>query len=162
MQRAIAEAQDRRVNVIIEDTHRDLATTFRAMQMYADSGYRTEFHVEQLRYVVVELKIGRFKPDYTGQLGFYVAVVDDKLRQPEIHSPTVGILLCANRSDAVVRYALANTTAPMAVANYTAQPAEVDQLSLPSPDELEAILTAPLAGHPGTTLGDALPDDGHD
>jgi len=117
------------------------------------------FHVEQLRYVVVELKIGRFKPDYAGQLGFYVAVVDDKLRKPEIHSPTVGILLCASRNDAVVRYALANTTAPMAVANYTAQPAEAAQLSLPDPAEFEAILAEPIAGRPGSTLAEALPDD---
>lgn len=36
------------------------------------------FHVTQLRYVVVEFKIGKFKPDYTGQLGFYVALVDDE------------------------------------------------------------------------------------
>lgn len=108
-------------------------------------------------YVVVELKIGRFKPEFAGQLGFYVAVVDDKLRRPEIHSPTVGILLCASRNDAVVRYALANTTAPMAVANYVATAAEAAQLRLPGPDEIEAILSTPLAGHPGTTLGDALP-----
>ena len=117
------------------------------------------FHVEQLRYVVLELKIGRFKPDYAGQLGFYVAVVDDQLRNPAIHSPTVGILLCASRNDAVVRYSLANTTAPMAVANYVAAPAEAAQLSLPGQTELEAILSAPFAGHPGTTLADALPDD---
>jgi predicted nuclease of restriction endonuclease-like (RecB) superfamily len=117
------------------------------------------FHVEQLRYVVVELKVGRFKPDYAGQLGFYVAVVDDKLRRPEIHSPTVGILLCATRNDAVVRYALANTTAPMAVANYATAPVDPDQLHLPRPAELEAILTAPIPGHPGSTLADALPED---
>ncbi|WP_367651607.1 PDDEXK nuclease domain-containing protein [Curtobacterium sp. MCPF17_052] len=40
------------------------------------------FHVEQLRYVVIELKTGKFKPEYLGQLGFYVALVDDKLRRP--------------------------------------------------------------------------------
>jgi hypothetical protein len=64
------------------------------------------FHVEQLRYVVVELKIGRFKPDYAGQLGFYVALVDDQPRRPDRHAPTVGILLCAGRNDRVVRYSL--------------------------------------------------------
>jgi predicted nuclease of restriction endonuclease-like (RecB) superfamily len=117
------------------------------------------FHVEQLRYVVVELKIGRFKPDYAGQLGFYVAVVDDRMRRT-IHAPTVGILLCASRNDAVVRYSLANTTAPMAVANYTDQPSpDPAALHLPEPAELTAILDAPLAGHPGRTLGEALPDD---
>jgi predicted nuclease of restriction endonuclease-like (RecB) superfamily len=119
------------------------------------------FHVEQLRYVVVELKIGRFKPDYAGKLGFYVAVVDDRLREPNIHSPTVGILLCASRNDSVVRYALANTTAPMAVANYTDQPGpDPVALHLPEPRELTAILNAPLAGRPGHTLAEALPDAG--
>lgn len=117
------------------------------------------FHVHQLRYVVVELKIGRFKPDYAGQLGFYVAAVDDKVRDPALHAPTVGILLCASRNDAVVRYALGQSNAPMAVANYVATPAEAAQLSLPGPAEFEAILSTPLAGHPGATLADALPDD---
>ena len=42
------------------------------------------FHTIQLRYVVVELKVGVFKPDYVGQLGFYVAVVDDKMRNKAI------------------------------------------------------------------------------
>ena len=44
------------------------------------------FHVEQLRYVVVELKIGRFDPAYVGQLGTYVAVVDDRLRRRDRHA----------------------------------------------------------------------------
>lgn len=116
------------------------------------------FNVRQLRYVVVELKIGRFKPDYAGQLAFYVAAVDDKIRDPALHPPTVGILLCASRNDAVVRYALAQSTAPMAAANYVATAAEAAALSLPGPAELEAILSTPLAGHPGATLADALPD----
>lgn len=117
------------------------------------------FHVRQLRYVVVELKIGRFKPDYAGQLGFYVAAVDDKIRDPALHAPTVGILLCASRNDAVVRYALGQSTSPMAVANYVATATEAARLSLPGPDEFEAILSTPLAGRPGTTLADALPED---
>ena len=49
-------------------------------------------HVEQLRYVVVELKVGKFKPEYAGQLGFYVELVEDRLRRPA-HGATVGLLL---------------------------------------------------------------------
>jgi predicted nuclease of restriction endonuclease-like (RecB) superfamily len=85
-----------------------------------------DFHIDllffnwaQSRFVVLELKIGRFQPEHTGQLGFYVAWVDQNLRQSDRHSPTIGILLCAGRNDNVVRYALANTTAPLAVADYT-------------------------------------------
>ena len=112
------------------------------------------FHVEQLRYVVIELKIGKFKPDHLGQLGFYVAVVDDRLRRPGLHSPTVGILLCAGRNDAVVHYALANTTAPMAVAGYTSSPVDPDQLNLPRRAELEAIIAIPVTGRADATLPD--------
>jgi len=100
------------------------------------------FHVEQLRYVVVELKIDQFRPEHAGQLGFYVALVDDQLRNPDLHAPTIGLLLCATRSDAVVRYALANNTAPMAVADYTTRPSAATQMHLPSPEELEAIVDA--------------------
>ncbi len=67
--------------------------------------------LEQLRYVVVELKIGRFDPAFVGQLGTYVAVVDDRLRRPSRRAPTVGILLCKARNDTLVRYALAGGTA---------------------------------------------------
>lgn len=116
------------------------------------------FHVTQVRYVVIELKIGRFEPAHIGQLGFYVAVVDDQLRQPAVHAPTVGILLCASRNDPAVHYALANTAAPMAVANYTTEPLDPAKLDLPRVAELEAILQEPLDGSAEDTLNDALPE----
>ncbi|MHA7134329.1 PDDEXK nuclease domain-containing protein [Oerskovia turbata] len=103
------------------------------------------FHVEQLRYVVVELKIGQFEPGHVGQLGTYVALVDDRLRKADRHSPTVGILLVAGRNEAVVRYALAGASAPLAVANHTYDslpPAE--QAVLPRADQLQAILDVDL------------------
>ncbi|WP_127127828.1 PDDEXK nuclease domain-containing protein [Georgenia sp. SYP-B2076] len=55
-------------------------------------------------------------------LGFYVSWVDANLRNPDRHSPTIGILLCAGRNDNVVRYALAGTNQPLAVADYTYAP----------------------------------------
>ena len=76
------------------------------------------FHTEQLRYVVVELKVGDFKPEFAGKLNFYIAAVDDLIRLPQ-HAPTVGFLLCAGRNERVVRYSLAGSTSPMAVAGYT-------------------------------------------
>ncbi|MCK8671039.1 DUF1016 domain-containing protein [Rhodococcus sp. HM1] len=62
------------------------------------------FHVEQLRYVVIELKTTKFDPRDAGQLGFYVALVEDRLRLHDIHQPTVGMLLVAEKNDTVVRY----------------------------------------------------------
>ncbi len=111
------------------------------------------FHVEQLRYLVVELKVGRFEPAHLGQLGTYVAVVEDRLRRPASHAPTLGLLLVAGRNEHLVRYALSASTAPMAVADYTyeALPAEA-RAALPSLEELAAALdpsslpgTAPTA-----------------
>ena len=92
------------------------------------------FHTEQLRYVVVELKTGKFKPDHSGQLGFYVALVDECLRRPQ-HAPTVGTLLCANKNDSVVRYALAGSQAPIAVSSCDLLPA-AEKAALPSEDQL--------------------------
>ena len=102
------------------------------------------FHVEQFRYVVVELKVGKFEPEFVGKLGFYVAVVDDQLRSDH-HAPTVGLLLCADRNESVVRYSLGTSTSPMAVAGYTyeALPAD-EQAALPSAADLTAALDQPV------------------
>jgi len=102
------------------------------------------FHVTQLRYVVVELKIGKSKPDYTGQLGFYVNLVDDRLRLAQ-HQPTVGLLLRADRSEATVRYALGSTGAPVAVATYAYDtlPA-AERAALPSDVDVVAALARPV------------------
>ncbi|WP_325169857.1 PDDEXK nuclease domain-containing protein [Arthrobacter sedimenti] len=74
------------------------------------------FHVEQLRYVVIELKTGRFQPEYVGKWNFHVASVDDKLRR-EAHNDTVGILVCGSKNDHTVRCALGRSESPMAVSN---------------------------------------------
>lgn len=96
------------------------------------------FHVEQLRYFVIELKTGKFQPEYAGKLNFYVAVVDDKLKRPA-HSATVGILICGSKNEHSVRYALTRSDSPMAVATYTyeALPA-AEKKALPKESELSA------------------------
>lgn len=98
------------------------------------------FHVEQLRYVVVELKTGKFQPEHAGKLGFYVALVDDKFKR-KAHAPTVGILICGDRNDHTVRYALGRASSPLAVSTYTydALPS-TEQDALPDADELTAAL----------------------
>jgi len=104
------------------------------------------FNVEQLRYVVVELKVGRLAPGDVGQLGVYVAVVDDKLRRPETHASTVGLLLVAGRSDPLAQYALAASSAPVAVADWASLPAETRAV-LPPADRIAAALdTSTLPG----------------
>jgi len=97
------------------------------------------FHAEQVRYVVVELKVGKFRHEFAGQLAFYVTMVDDQLRHPDRHAPTVGILLCGSSKEQVVRYALRSANAPMAIATYTYDalpPAE--QAALPPAEAITA------------------------
>ncbi|OUE32050.1 hypothetical protein BFL35_02230 [Clavibacter michiganensis] len=99
------------------------------------------FHVEQLRYVVIELKTGRFRPEQLGQLGFYVALVDERLRRPH-HAETVGLLLVAGKADAVVRYSLAGQRAPVAVSSYDLLP-EAERAALPSEEVLARAVRDP-------------------
>lgn len=101
------------------------------------------FHLEQLRYVVIELKTTRFDPRDAGQLSFYVTLVDARLRIPAKHLPTVGILLVADKNDAVVRYALASSLSPVAVSRY--ELSEDARAALPDEARLTRAVTDELA-----------------
>ncbi|MFZ8758824.1 PDDEXK nuclease domain-containing protein [Microbacterium sp. HMH0099] len=96
------------------------------------------FNWQQVRFVVVELKTSKFDPRDAGQLGFYVALVDDRMRIPNLHAPTVGILLVADKNETVVKYALAGSTQPVAVSRYELSAA--DQAALPAEETLTKIV----------------------
>jgi len=114
------------------------------------------FNWAQSRFVVVELKVGGFRPDYLGQLGFYVAWVDGNLRDRDRHAPTIGILLCAGRNDNVVRYSLAGASAPLAVADYTYDTLpERERELLPTAAQLQTVVAAAAAQGPDGTGGPA-------
>jgi hypothetical protein len=101
------------------------------------------FHLEQFRYVVIELKTGKFQPEFAGKLNFYVALVDDVLRRDH-HNETTGILICGTKNDRSVRYSLGRSTSPMAVAAYTNDrlpPAQ--QKALPDEGHLVAAWNGP-------------------
>ena len=85
------------------------------------------FHIPLNRYVVLELKLGKFRPEYAGQINFYVNVVDEQMRQ-ERHEATIGLVLCASRNETVARYALNGIDRPVGVARYTPTPALADQV----------------------------------
>lgn len=76
------------------------------------------FHMDQKRYVIIELNTDKFQPEFAGKLNFYVAVVDDVFRR-EHHSETIGILMCGTKDDRSARYGLGCSTSPLAVAAYT-------------------------------------------
>lgn len=75
------------------------------------------FHIPTNRYLVIELKRTGFAPEAIGKLNFYVNVIDGQVREAH-HNPTIGLLLCKDRNEVVVRYALSGISTPMAVAGY--------------------------------------------
>ena len=68
--------------------------------------------------VAIELKIGKFKPEHIGQINFYLEALDRDVKKPN-ENPSVGLILCASKDDAVVEYALSRTMSPMLVSDYT-------------------------------------------
>lgn len=70
--------------------------------------------------VAIELKVGRFEPEYLGKLSFYVEALDRDIRKPH-ENPPIGVLLCASKDDEVVEYALSRTASPTLIAEYQTQ-----------------------------------------
>lgn len=70
--------------------------------------------------VAVELKVGRFEPEYLGKLDFYLEALDRNVRKPH-ENPALGVLLCASKDDEVVEYALNRSLSPALIAEYQAQ-----------------------------------------
>ena len=75
------------------------------------------YHVKLHCYVVVELKTGKFKPEYAGKLSFYISAVDGEIKS-ERDNPTIGILICKSKNDTVVEYALNDINKPIGVSEY--------------------------------------------
>ena len=75
------------------------------------------YHLDLRCYVVVELKNVDFKPDFIGQLQFYITAVDETLKK-EMDNPTIGLLLCKGKDRYSVEWSLKSTTAPIGVASY--------------------------------------------
>lgn len=94
-------------------------------------------------YIVVELKATPFKPEYAGQLNFYINVVDDKLRG-ENDSKTIGLLLCKGKDEVVAQYALTGYDQPIGISDYQLSKAIPENLksALPSIEEVEEELTS--------------------
>ena len=104
------------------------------------------YHLALRRYLVVELKVGEFQPEHTGQLGFYMTAVDRQLRH-EWDGRTIGLLLCQRRNRTIVEYALADESRPMGVAQYTLTQSPPDELSVLRPvvERLGQVVDATLA-----------------
>ncbi len=103
------------------------------------------YHLKMRCFVIVDLKITDFKPEYAGKMGFYLAVADDQLRH-ETDQPSVGLILCKTRNSVVAEYTLRNSANPMGVSEYKvaqALPASL-KASLPTIETLERELAKPF------------------
>ena len=100
------------------------------------------YNIKLHAYVVVELKATPFKPEYAGQLNFYINVVDDKLRG-ENDNKTIGLLLCRGKDEVVAQYALAGYDQPIGISDYQLSKAVPENLksALPSIEEVEEELS---------------------
>ena len=100
-------------------------------------------------YIVIELKATPFKPEYAGQLNFYINVVDDKLRG-EHDNKTIGLLLCRGKDEVVAQYALSGYDQPIGISDYQLSKAIPEKLksALPSVEEVEEELASFLDKDP--------------
>lgn len=96
------------------------------------------YHVHLHCYVVIDLKMGDFEPQHSGQISFYVAAVDNLLRSGR-DDPTIGIILCKNKSKTTVEYALQGNIQPIGVSTFQTAKQLPQSLKdgLPTPEQLE-------------------------
>jgi predicted nuclease of restriction endonuclease-like (RecB) superfamily len=102
------------------------------------------YHLRLRCFVVIDLKISEFQPEFAGKMNFYLSAADDILRHPD-DQPSIGIILCKTKNKVIVEYTLRDTQKPMGVSTYQLTESLPKQLegSLPTVEELEAELSEP-------------------
>ena len=100
------------------------------------------YHLRLRCFVVIDLKMDQFRPEYAGKMNFYLSAVDDLLKHSS-DQPSLGIILCKTKKKMVVEYALRDTSKPLGVAEYRITAALPERLkgNLPSIEDLEAELS---------------------
>lgn len=101
--------------------------------------YRTDllfFHTKLKCYIVIELKFKEFEPEFIGKLNFYISAVNELVKDP-MDSPTIGILLCKNKDNYEVEFALKDVNKPIGVCEYRYKELPEDiKLGLPTLEQL--------------------------
>ncbi len=103
------------------------------------------YHRRLKSLIAIELKIGKFKPEYAGKMNFYLAILNDTVRLTD-ESPSIGIIICKEKKRTTVEYALKDSNQPIGVATYKlteSLPHELKGL-LPSSKDIEEKLTGML------------------
>lgn len=96
------------------------------------------YHLNLRRFVLIELKVGKFRPEHVGKMSFYLTAVDRQLRHVQDEA-SIGLVLCRERNRVVAEYALQDCGRPLGIATYQLIPDEIRK-HLPSPGELGATL----------------------
>jgi hypothetical protein len=101
------------------------------------------YHLKLRCFVVIDLKMETFKPEFAGKINFYLSAVDAQLRHPD-DQPSIGLLLCRGKNRLTVEYALRDLKKPIGVAEWRTRLVEslpkILQGSLPTVGEIEAEL----------------------
>ena len=100
------------------------------------------FHRKLRCLIVIELKVGAFKPEYKGKMEFYLNVLNDQVREPD-EKDSIGIIICRSKNKTVVEYSLKTGTMPVGVATYSTTPKipKKYQKYLPSSKEISEKLS---------------------
>jgi len=99
------------------------------------------FHRELNSLVAIELKIGKFKPEYAGKMNFYLNILNDKVKMPHENS-AIGIILCTDKDNIEVEYTLQNLNQPMGISTYVTKqrlPKDLERF-LPTKDDFQKVI----------------------
>jgi hypothetical protein len=95
------------------------------------------YHRQLKNLIAIELKATEFKPEYAGQMQFYLAMLDDKVRKTG-ENPSIGIIICKTKRRTIVEYTLKSTDSPVGISDYSISknlPKDLKGL-LPSPNDI--------------------------
>ena len=118
----------------------------------ADQEFRIDllfYHLKLRCFIVIDLKMGKFEPAYSGQINFYVNAVDNLLRHPD-DQPTIGLVLCKSKENTIVEYSLRGINTPIGVSTHSSTHS-IEQLpgqlqeSLPTVEQLQQELNEAAA-----------------
>lgn len=118
------------------------------------------YHLQLRCFVVIDLKMGDFRPEFSGKMNFYVSAVNNLMRHSSDH-PTIGIILCKTKNKTIAEYALQDVNKPIGISTYRMGDELPDALkkSLPSVEQLEMEINTVVANAEGLDSEDAHADD---
>jgi predicted nuclease of restriction endonuclease-like (RecB) superfamily len=103
------------------------------------------YHIKLRCYIAIELKAGEFKPEFAGQINFYLTALDETVKA-KTDNPSIGLILCKTRSKVIAEWSLRKMNAPIGISEFRLTTAIPNKFkpSLPSVEEIETELSKPI------------------